>query len=398
MPVSRHLPMEVLRELWSSLRAVRHGPALWLLSFTYAAAGLLLAMLQQSVVRDRIGLAVLYGLAMLAVAFYGGNAVGIMLMDDARGRPRRGVTEALHQSLRTAHRLLGVLALVVVTYAAGLAVLGMVLLMCRTPLLGPLLYTLVLPVGVTVGGLAWLALPAVIVPLAAPAVWDGVETVTVLQRLYLIIRHRLLEVVVLMLVVGLLASLVAGVVLFVIAAGGQTVALMSRHVLGADVPVAQWMAGLFGYGVRSLASAGVDLRGQPHALAGLVGGGVVFVLSLVLPSLVYLRGACAVYLAQAGAPAREGQPAERGPVTDAPATVPGPEAPLAARLRAGILTVPPDSAHVDTTITMARAPGRSQPVDVLLPLDEPATAQCQACKAPMLPGDRYCAACGAAQG
>ncbi|MDN4646655.1 hypothetical protein, partial [Arthrobacter sp. PsM3] len=54
------------------------------------------------------------------------------------------------------------------------------------------------------------------------------------------------------------------------------------------------------YGVRSLASAGVDLRGQPHALAGLVGGGVVFVLSLVLPSLVYLRGACAVYLSQEG--------------------------------------------------------------------------------------------------
>ncbi|MCV5263495.1 hypothetical protein OFC55_38140, partial [Escherichia coli] len=83
-------------------------------SATYAAAGLLLAMVQQSVAAERWGFAWGYGAAMLAVAFYGGNAAGILLMDDARGAPRRTAAAALRQSLRTAHRLLGVMALVAV--------------------------------------------------------------------------------------------------------------------------------------------------------------------------------------------------------------------------------------------------------------------------------------------
>lgn len=396
MPVSRHLPKEALRGLWASLRAVRDGPALGMLSATYAAAGLLLAMVQQSVAAERWGFAWGYGAAMLAVAFYGGNAAGILLMDDARGAPRRTAAAALRQSLRTAHRLLGVMALVAVTYAAGLGLLALVLVMCRTPWLGPLMYTVVLPAGVVVSGLAWLALPAVIVPLAAPAVWDGVETLSVLQRLYGLVRHRLLEVLLLMLGVGVLASFVAAVVVFVIAAGGQTLAAMSRLILGAEVPLAQWMAGLFGYGVRSLASAGVDLRGQPHALAGLVGGGVVFVLSLVLPSLVYLRGACAVYLSQEGREPEvpglgpRSEPSERGAPVRSPAGAAGD----------GILTVP-EPTQLETTIMMARPPAQAptpdSAVDVLLPLDEPGRQECRACGAPMARGDRFCAACGGAR-
>lgn len=401
MPVSRHLPKEALRGLWASLRAVRHGPALGMLSATYAAAGLLLAMVQQSVAAERWGFAWGYGAAMLAVAFYGGNAAGILLMDDARGAPRRTAAEALRQSLRTAHRLLGVMALVAVTYAAGLALLALVLVMCRTPWLGPLMYTVVLPVGVVVSGLAWLALPAVIVPLAAPAVWDGVETLSALQRLYGLVRHRVLEVLLLMLGVGVLASFVAAVVVFVIVAGGQTLAAMSRQILGAEVPLAQWMAGLFGYGVRSLASAGVDLRGQPHALAALVGGGVVFVLSLVLPSLVYLRGACAVYLSQEGrepempGPGPGSEPSERGTSVRLPASAGAGRA-----AGDGILTVP-EPTQLETTIMMARPPAQAptpdSAVDVLLPLDEPGRQECRACGAPMARGDRFCAACGGAR-
>lgn len=398
MPVSRHLPQEALRELWASLRAVRHGPALWLLSATYAAAGLLLAMMQQSVGGERWGFALAYGVAMLAVAFYGGNAVGILLMDDARGRSRRAVADAVRQSLRTAHRLLGVIALVAATYAAGAGFLAVVLLMCRTPWLGPLLYTVVLPVAVVLCGLAWLALPAVIVPLAAPAVWNGLSTLAAMQRLYRLVRHRLLEVLLLMLLVGVLTSLVAAVVVFVILAGGQTLAAMSRQILGAEVPLAQWMAGLFGYGVRSLASAGVDLRGQPHALAALVGGGIVFVLSLVLPSLVYLRGACAVYLSQEGVDTGAG--VDPASFADG-ATHPAPSAPGAAPAaggRGGVLAAP-DTAQMQTTIMMARPPVQAagaMGVDLLLPLAERGTGiACAACQALMQPADRYCAACGA---
>jgi len=64
-----------------------------------------------------------------------------------------------------------------------------------------------------------------------------------------------------------------------------------------EVLLQQLMAGLFGYGLRSLGAAGAPTGSTGHAAAALVGGGVVFALALVLPGLVYLRGACSVYLA-----------------------------------------------------------------------------------------------------
>jgi len=66
---------------------------------------------------------------------------------------------------------------------------------------------------------------------------------------------------------------------------------------GVDVPPRLLMAGLFGHGLRSLGAAGAPVAASPHAQAALVGGGVVFVVALVLPALVYLRGNCAVFLA-----------------------------------------------------------------------------------------------------
>jgi hypothetical protein len=46
-----------------------------------------------------------------------------------------------------------------------------------------------------------------------------------------------------------------------------------------------------------LSASGVALEGGNLGLAALIGGGIVFALALVLPTLVWLRGCCAVYLA-----------------------------------------------------------------------------------------------------
>jgi hypothetical protein len=54
--------------------------------------------------------------------------------------------------------------------------------------------------------------------------------------------------------------------------------------------------------VRSLQAAGVTLGSTGHASAAVVGGTLVFVLALVLPGLVYLRGTCSVYLAMRESP------------------------------------------------------------------------------------------------
>jgi hypothetical protein len=94
-----------------------------------------------------------------------------------------------------------------------------------------------------------------------------------------------------------LAALVGAMATAVVIAGGRVVAALAVLAAGVDVPPQLLMAGLFGHGLRSLGAAGAPVAASPHALAALVGGGLVFMLALVLPGLVYLRGACAIYLA-----------------------------------------------------------------------------------------------------
>jgi hypothetical protein len=156
------------------------------------------------------------------------------------------------------------------------------------------------PLGVVGVGVALLSLAAVVVPLAAPAVWAGTSVIGVVRQLFHWVRQRLVTVALLMAAVSLLAGAVGALVTFAVVAGGRVIALLGVTVVGVDVPPQQLMAGLFGYGLRSLGAAGAPTGSAGHAAAALVGGGVVFALALVLPGLVYLRGTCAVYLAMRG--------------------------------------------------------------------------------------------------
>ena len=101
-------------------------------------------------------------------------------------------------SLATSHRLLLALLLVGVIYLVGLLGLAVVLLICKIPLLGPVLYTVVFPVSVVLAGVAIFALYAVVLPLAAPAVWDGAYTLQAVSRLLAIARSRIVNVLIMM--------------------------------------------------------------------------------------------------------------------------------------------------------------------------------------------------------
>lgn len=296
-------PLNALALVLGSVDAVRNGRALYVLLATFAAAGLLLAMAESSLARGGGLWGPLQAGAALFVAFYGGNAAGWLMMDDVRGLPPRDVAGALRTSLLGAHRLLLVLGVLLAAYAALAAGLVGLLWLCRAAVtgtvLGPLLFGVVVPVGVLAVGLALLSLVAVIVPLAAPGVWSGAGVMSVVRRLVNLVRRRLLTVALLMAAVSLLTAGVGALVTFVVMSGGRVIAELGVSVVGVDVPAQQLMAGLFGYGLRSLGAAGAPGGSTGHAAAALVGGGVVFALALVLPGLVYLRGTCAVYLALA---------------------------------------------------------------------------------------------------
>ena len=297
----RDTVMNALSRVLRSVDAVRNTGALIVLLGTFASAGLLVAMAEASSARNTSGWAPLQAGVALLLAFYGGNAAGILVMDDASGRPVRDISAALRASLATAHRLLLALTLVGVVVSVALAALWGLFWLSRAAVsgnvLGSLLFGLALPLGVLTVGLGALALVVVVVPLTAPGVWSGASVRQIVTRLVVLARQRLLTVALLMTAVSVLTAGMGAVATFVVMVGARVVAPLANLVVGVDVPAQQLMAGLFGYGLRSLGAAGAPAGATAHAGAALVGGGVVFALALVLPGLVYLRGTCAVYLA-----------------------------------------------------------------------------------------------------
>jgi hypothetical protein len=294
-------PLSALSLVLRSVDALRNTRALFVLLGTFATAGILVAMAEASLARDAGWWGPVQAGAALFVAFYGGNAAGILMMDDARGRPVREVPEALRASLASAHRLLLVLGLLLIAYGVIGASVWALFWLSRVAVsgavVGPLLFGLAVPVGVVVCGLAAVTALAVVVPLAAPAVWSGAGVLPAVAGLVRVMRRRLPVAALLAAVVSLLTAAMGALVTSVVMIGGRVVAELGVRVVGVDVPAQQFTAGLFGYGLRSLGAAGAPTGSTGHAAAALVGGGVVFAIALLLPGLVYLRGTCAAYLA-----------------------------------------------------------------------------------------------------
>jgi hypothetical protein len=285
-----------LDRLLEALGAVRNGGAVYVLLASFAIAGMLLALGEAAFARQATVLGVVEAGLALTVAFYGGNAAGLLVMDQARGRPVREGAAAVKDALGSAHRLLGVLLIALLGVGTALALLIGLLWLCRLPALGPWLFGLVVPVGVIATGAVALATAAVVAPLAAPATWGGLGLVATLRFLARQVRRRLLWAALLVAGASGLAAAVAALVSFAVMAGGRGVSWLAVWILNVDLPPQQLMAGLFGYGLRSLGAAGAPVAQNPYGAAALIGGGVVFALALVLPGVVYMGGLCAAYL------------------------------------------------------------------------------------------------------
>lgn len=293
--------LPALSRVLASIDALRNLRALYALLAGFCMSGLLLAMAQSAQAQDQGLLSALWlGLAM-AVAFFGVNASGLMLMDQACGRPVRDPQDALADALRSAHRVLLVLLVCALLAGAGALLLTLLLRTLHWPLLQPLL-ALLLPAGVLLLGGTALVLVLLVGPLTGPAVWAGQRSRAVLALLRARLRHGLPETLLLMAAVYLMTALVTAATSFVVVSGGRLLAGLAIVGAGLELPANQLLAGLAGVGPRSLGLSGQALQGGTLGLAALTGGGVVFALALVLPTLVYLRGCCAVYLALTESP------------------------------------------------------------------------------------------------
>ncbi len=229
-------------------------------------------------------------LAAYVIFFYGANAVGMMMMDEARGQVSRSAMAAIADSMAISHRLILVFLLLAVLYLTGFLGLAVVLIICKIPLLGPLLYTAVFPVAVVISGMALFAVPTVVFPLSAPAIWGGARTVECIRQLLVIARKRLLMVLLLMVAVSFIAGLVGLLIGAILFTGVGATALVSVPILGGMPGV---VPGIGGMGVAGMLMAGA---GNGHAVAAAIGGALLFGVAFTLPGMVYLRGASSVYL------------------------------------------------------------------------------------------------------
>jgi hypothetical protein len=365
--------------LLDSIDAMRNWRAVALLLITLVIAALLtgLGTLLAGLSYAFVGL---FGLAAYAVLFYGANAVGMMLMDEAQGLPSRPIVDAVAYSLATSHRLLLVYVSIGAMFVAALLALALVLVVCKIPLLGPLLYAFVFPAAVVLFGVALFALPTVVFPLSAPSVWAGASARECVSQLIAIARRRLMMVLVLMLAVTLIASMVALLIYAILFVGVSVTAGVSAPILG-DID---------GVGLGTMGTFGLGTTGA-HATAAGFGGGVLFAAAFTLPGLVYLRGASTVYLRaldgldlaaeQADVDAHLDYAREKARTMQEQAQARAQQVAERARSAAGngsagATGTPPDAYE-----------NPSSPPDA-------AAFRCAHCGAPVATGDTYCAVCG----
>lgn len=222
----------------------------------------------------------------LVVALAGYSAVGILLMRQAQQQPV-SIADAFGQAIFTVHRLLGV-ALMMLLCVLGVSVLALlVLLCCKLPGVGSLLYAVASPVltvliGATVAGLLYVALP-----LAAPAVWEGNTVWQTSARLLVIVRQRLVTVIINLVLLSLLVLVLSGVVYLVLSSGYLTTTALSAVV------------GIHSFGGLSSLSmmmAGMGDESASYAGAFVFSTGLLFVVGGIIPALTYINGTCLLYL------------------------------------------------------------------------------------------------------
>ena len=218
----------------------------------------------------------------------GVNAAGLLHMDHARGISPRSTADALVYGLMCIPKLIVLgIALFLVELAVFL-VIALVLVVCKIPFVGPLLFTVVFPVSVVVAGITIFSLFLCWV-LSLPAIWQGASIMRALSQTLAIARRRLVEAILLLTFVWLLSFAVALIIFSVLGAGLLPTLGLSASIVG--------FSGLGG-GLGSVMGMAQNFGGEGagHAVGGVIGLMVLWAVAASLVLQVYLLGLCLVYL------------------------------------------------------------------------------------------------------
>jgi hypothetical protein len=213
------------------------------------------------------------------------NAAGLLHMDEARGISPRSTVDALVQGLMCIPKLIVLgLAFIAVEIAVFIAI-AVLLLICKIPFLGPLLFTVAFPLSVVVAGATVCGL-FLCMALSLPAIWQNATIGRALTQTLAIARSRLVETLLLLVFVGLLCFAVGFVVFGVLMTGVFPVIALSASIVGfgGGGDFGSVMGMMQGYGGGGL------------AMAGFIGGALLWAAAGSLVAQVWLLGLCIVYL------------------------------------------------------------------------------------------------------
>ena len=272
---------QAFTSLFQAVAGLRNWPALLaMLGCTFLgvlASGLLLAT--TPMLGFLAGL--LTFLVWIVAVGTGINAAGLLQMDHARGISPRSIADALVHGLTCIPKLIVLALAFIAVEVAVFVVIAVLLVICRIPVLGPLLFVVVFPLSVVVAGVTIVGLLLCML-LSLPAIWQGASITRALAQTLAIVRSRLVESVLLLVLLGFITFAVGLIVFGVIAAGLVPTLGMSVSIVGFG-----------GFGIESLATMS---QGDAHAVAGAIGGALLWAVAASLVGQVYLLGLSLVYL------------------------------------------------------------------------------------------------------
>jgi len=174
---------------------------------------------------------------LLVVLPAGISVAGLLFMDQACGQSPRPFRKAISDGIPAFLRTFGIMLLSVVLIAVFYLFLCLLLLVCKLPTIGSVLYAVLFPVLVILAGLLYLGLMAGL-SMACPAIWSGATIRETLEILWRIATNRTAELLVNLLLLTAFIVLAVFILLGIflignwIVQGGAKFILGIRNVLG----------------------------------------------------------------------------------------------------------------------------------------------------------------------
>lgn len=233
------------------------------------------------------------GLVSFVVYLFGSTAAGTQFMELATGKPVRGTLLAVISVPMIVLRSLGLALTIVAVFLAFMLLAAILLLICKVPFFGTVLYVVVLPLLTFAAALLFLT-SALAILLAAPALWEGQSLKTTLWTMLAMVSGRPVDALLNLMLLFLVAIVVSVAITGFILAGFGMATALSAGILGG--PIVDSLSGPYGPMMGGMGRYGGELAFGGQLMAGMLGGAIILAVTEALIGSLFLLGLARVYL------------------------------------------------------------------------------------------------------